>query len=143
MAVDIYTINLATNNLIPFTSNELVCGFPSPATDYLDLSIDLNKELINNPNATFCGRVKGNSMIDAGLEEGDVIIIDRSLELKNNSIAVCFLDGEFTVKRVKVFKTKKEVHLMPSNKAFQPIIVTPDNEFTIWGIVIYTIKKNF
>jgi DNA polymerase V len=143
MTLDIYTINLATNNLIPFTSNELVCGFPSPATDYLDLSIDLNKELINNPNSTFCGRVKGNSMIDAGLEEGDVIIIDRSLELKNNSIAVCFLDGEFTVKRVKVFKTKKEVHLMPSNKTFQPIIVTPDNEFTIWGIVIYTIKKNF
>jgi len=141
--INLYTIDYSTSKLIPFSENQLVCGFPSPATDYLDLSIDLNKELIQNPNATFCGRVKGNSMIDAGLEEGDVLIIDRSVELKNNSIAVCYLDGEFTVKRVKIFKAKKEVHLLPSNKNFETIIVTPDNEFTIWGVVIYTIKKNY
>lgn len=141
--INLYTIDYSTSKLIPFSENQLVCGFPSPATDYLDLSIDLNKELIQNPNATFCGRVKGNSMIDAGLEEGDVLIIDRSVELKNNSIAVCYLDGEFTVKRVKIFKAKKEVHLLPSNKNFETIIVTTDNEFTIWGVVIYTIKKNY
>lgn len=138
----IYNVDNSTSKLIPFSENQLVCGFPSPATDYLDLSIDLNKELIQNPNATFCGRVKGNSMIDAGIEEGDVLIIDRSLQLKNNSIAVCYVDGEFTVKKVKVFKNKKEVHLMPSNENFQPIIVTADNEFTVWGVVTYTIKKN-
>jgi DNA polymerase V len=141
--IDLYQIDSSTATLIPFVSDKLVCGFPSPATDYLDLSIDLNRELITNPNATFCGRVKGNSMIDAGIEEGDVLIIDRSKELTDNSIAVCFLDGEFTVKRVKVYKSKKEIHLMPSNKNFKPIIVTPDNEFTIWGIVVYTIKKNY
>ncbi|WP_018343409.1 LexA family protein [Cytophaga aurantiaca] len=141
--INLYTIDYSTSKLIPFSENQLVCGFPSPATDYLDLSIDLNKELISNVNATFCGRVKGNSMIDAGLEDGDVLIIDRSKPLKNNSIAVCYLDGEFTVKRVKVFKSKKEVHLLPSNKNFETIIVKEDQEFIIWGVVVYTIKKNY
>ncbi len=114
-------------------------GFPSPADDYLDVKIDLNQELVQNPEATFYARVRGNSMIEAGLNDGDVLVIDRSLEAGNNSIAVCFLDGEFTVKRIKI--EKDFCWLVPENKEFSPIKVTSENNFMIWGIVAYVIKK--
>ncbi len=114
-------------------------GFPSPADDYLDVKIDLNQELVQNPEATFYARVRGNSMIEAGLNDGDVLVIDRSLKARNNSIAVCFLDGEFTVKRIKI--EKEFCWLIPENKEFSPIKVTSENNFIIWGIVAYVIKK--
>jgi DNA polymerase V len=78
-------------------------------------------------------------MIGAGIDDGDIMVIDRSLEPKNNKIAVCFLDGEFTVKRIKV--NKEEVFLMPENKLFEPIKITEENQLIIWGIVTYVIKK--
>jgi len=83
--------------------------------------------------------VKGNSMKDAGLENGDLLIIDKSLEPKNGKSAVCFIDGEFTVKRIKI--DKKIIWLIAENKDYQPIKVTPENEFVIWGIVTTVIKK--
>ncbi len=114
-------------------------GFPSPADDYLDLKIDLNKELVQNPEATFYARVRGNSMIEAGLNDGDVLVIDRSLDPQDDRIAVCFLDGEFTVKRIKL--EKDFCWLVPENEEFSPIKVTEENDFIIWGIVAYVIKK--
>ena len=114
-------------------------GFPSPAQDFLDSSIDLNQELIKNNVSTFYGKVKGDSMVGAGLNDGDLLIIDKSLEPSNNKIAVCFIDGEFTVKRIKI--GKEVVWLIAENKNYSPIKVTKDNDFIIWGIVTYVIKS--
>lgn len=133
-----YRISTFTNTLVPYFDSGLQAGFPSPAQDYTELKIDLNEELIRNPDATFFVRIKGKSMVDAGLNDGDVLIIDRSLEPANGKIAVCFLDGGFTVKRLKV---EKEVcWLLPENPDYKPIKVTPENDFVIWGIVTYVIK---
>ena len=123
---------------IPFIKEGVSAGFPSPATDFLGNDIDLNKELCKNPLATFYIKVKGNSMINAGISDKDILIVDRSLEPQNNKIAVCFIDGEFTVKRIKV--EDEGLYLMPENPNFQPIKVTEDNELVIWGMVTYVIK---
>ena len=114
-------------------------GFPSPAGDFKQERISLDKELIKNKEATFFARVSGESMINAGLEDGDLIVIDRSLEPTNNKIAVCFIDGEFTVKRLQVKKNK--IWLKPENTNYKAIEVKEDNELIIWGIVTSVIKK--
>lgn len=125
---------------LPYASNGIQAGFPSPANDFISETIDLNVELIAHPAATFFGRVSGNSMIDEGINDGDILIIDRSLEPQNGDLAVCCIDGEFTLKRLRVNHNK--VWLIPSNTSFKPILVSTDNRFIIWGIVSYTIKKN-
>ena len=125
---------------MPYASNGIQAGFPSPANDFISETIDLNVELIAHPAATFFGRVSGNSMIDEGINDGDILIIDRSLEPQNGDLAVCCIDGEFTLKRLRVNHNK--VWLIPSNTSFKPILVPTDNRFIIWGIVSYTIKKN-
>ena len=114
-------------------------GFPSPAEDFKQERLSLDNELIKNKEATFFARVSGQSMIDAGLSDNDLLVIDRSLSPAHNKIAVCFLDGEFTVKRLKV--EKDEVWLQPENKNYQPIKITEENDFVIWGIVTNVIKK--
>ena len=125
---------------LPYADQGIRAGFPSPAQDYMDLSIDLNRELIRNPSSTFYGRVKGDSMQDAGVSEGDVLVIDKSLEPQDGDMAVCFLDGEFTLKFIQL--EKDAIWLIPANEAYDPIRVTEENEFLIWGIVTYTIKNN-
>lgn len=114
------------------------CGFPSPADDHLDEAIDLNRECIKNKSSTFFGRVSGDSMIDAGLEDGDLLVIDKSLKPKDGNIAVCFIDGEFTVKRIKIEKDR--IWLIAENKNYDPIEVTENNELAIWGIVVNAVK---
>ena len=114
-------------------------GFPSPAGDYKQERISLDKELIKNQEATFFARVSGESMVNAGLEDGDLIIIDRSIEPANNKIAVCYIDGEFTVKRLRVKKGKIWLH--PENSKYKPIEIKDDNELIIWGIVTNVVKK--
>ena len=138
-ALEIYPPDLSRSMDLPFVNQGISAGFPSPADDFLDIKIDLNREFIKNPNATFYARVRGKSMIGAGLNDGDLLIIDRSLEPENKKIAVCFIDGEFTVKRIK--KEKEIIWLMPENKEYTPIRVTADNEFIIWGVVTTVIKK--
>jgi DNA polymerase V len=123
----------------PLVDNGISAGFPSPADDFLDVSIDLNKEFVKNPSTTFYGRVKGDSMINAGLSSGDLLIIDKSLEPVDDKIAVCFIDGEFTVKRIKI--EKEIVWLVAENEKYKPIKVTADNDFLIWGIVTTVIKS--
>ncbi|MFL2613875.1 MAG: LexA family protein [Flavobacteriaceae bacterium] len=114
-------------------------GFPSPADDFKEVRISLDKELVKNEEATFYARVSGDSMQGAGLENGDLLIIDRSIEPSNNKIAVCFIDGEFTVKRIKI--ESKKLYLIPENKKYSPIEINEENELIIWGIVTYVIKK--
>lgn len=124
---------------IPLSDERVAAGFPSPADDYASLKLDLNRELIKNPASTFYARVSGLSMVDEGINEGDLLVIDKSLEPRDGSLAVCYIDGEFTLKR---FERHCEYGLLiPANKEFRPIKVTAENDFIIWGIVTYIIKK--
>ncbi|MGA1546103.1 MAG: LexA family protein [Flavobacteriaceae bacterium] len=125
--------------LLHLAQEGVSAGFPSPADDFKELRISIDQEVVRNEEATFYARVSGESMLGAGLEDGDLLVIDRSLEPKDNKIAVCFIDGEFTVKRLKV--EKDCVYLMPENKKYKPIKVTEENELTIWGVVTYVVKK--
>jgi len=134
-----YRPDLESDIKIPYIKEGVSAGFPSPANDFMENNIDLNKELCKNPLATFYIKVNGNSMINAGINNNDILIVDRSLEPQNNKIAVCFIDGEFTVKRIKT--DKDCVYLMPENERYQPIKVTDENELIIWGIVTYVIKN--
>ena len=114
-------------------------GFPSPAEDFKEIRISLDNELVKNKDATFYARVDGDSMIGAGLEDGDLLVIDRSLSPENGKIAVCLIDGDFTVKRIK--KEKNKLFLVPENKKYKKIEIKEENELVIWGIVEYVIKK--
>ncbi len=114
-------------------------GFPSPADDFKETRISLDRELIKNKEATFYARVSGDSMVGAGLNDGDLLVIDRSKDPENGKIAVCLVDGDFTVKRIK--KEKNKLYLVPENKRYKPIELKEENELIIWGIVEYVIKK--
>ena len=114
-------------------------GFPSPADDFKEIRISLDKELVKNKSATFYARVSGESMVGAGLDDGDLLVIDRSLDPESGKIAVCFIDGEFTVKRIK--KVGDRLYLMPENKKYKRIEIKEENELIIWGVVEYVIKK--
>lgn len=138
--LEIHKTDFSSSLLLPYADEGIRAGFPSPAQDHLEQAIDLNKELIRHPASTFYGRVVGDSMRDEGIEEGDILVIDKSLELLDNDLTVCFVDGEFTVKRVRL--EQEAAWLVPSNPEYPSIRVTKDNEFIIWGIVTYTIKKN-
>ena len=107
--LEIHKIDVSSSLPIPYADEGIRAGFPSPAQDYMEQAIDLNKELIKHPASTFFGRVVGDSMRDEGIEEGDILVIDKSLELQDDDLAVC---------------------------------LTKENEFIVWGIVTYTIKKN-
>ena len=120
---------------------DVKAGFPSPAEDIRE-KLDLIKLLVKHKASTFFFRVDGVSMVDCDMDEGDIIIVDRAIDPYNNCKAVCFIDGEYTVKRVEMLDNK--VRLMPANEKntkYKPIVVTPDNQFIIWGVVTYTIKK--
>lgn len=135
-----YSNNPLYNN-IPLATESVHAGFPSPAEDMLEESLDINKLLVKHPAATYYVRVKGESMRDAGIYDSDILVVDKSLEPTNNCIAVCYIDGEFTLKRVLINAEERTVVLMPANSNYKPIIVTPDNDFIIWGIVSYVIHK--
>src|SRR5690554_1214388 len=136
--IQIFSADTDSELHLPFVDEGISAGFPSPALDFIDQSIDLNRHLVKHPSATFYGRVKGYSLKNAGIDDGDLMVIDRSLEPVNGKIAVCFIDGEFTAKRIKV--TKEEVWLMPDNEDYSPIKITEDNHLMIWGIVTHVIK---
>ncbi len=124
---------------LQFFEGRVQAGFPSPAQgEYAD-TIDLNRALITNPSATFCARVIGNSMVDAGINEGDLLIIDRSLTPHDGSIAVCFIDGDFTVKRLSV--REEGIFLTPANADFPEMAVPEDSNFQVWGVVSHIIKR--
>ena len=121
------------------SENRVSAGFPSPADDFKELRISIDQEVVRNEEDTFYARVSGDSMQGAGLDDGDLLVIDRSMEPQNNKIAVCFIEGAFTVKRLKV--ETDCIYLMPENKKYSPIKISEENELKIWGIVTYVIKK--
>ncbi|KGO90400.1 LexA family protein [Flavobacterium suncheonense] len=123
---------------VPFVSSGIKAGFPSPAADFDGTKISLDKIVIKHKEATFYAKASGNSMIGAGIDDGDILVIDRSLEPAHNKIAVCFIDGEFTVKRIQI--EKDCVYLVPENNTYEPIKVTEDNDLLIWGIVTHVLK---
>lgn len=179
----------ATEKDFPKMAEEGIhAGFPAPATGFMERGIDLNRELIKHPSATFFGRAVGDSMIEAGVSEGDLLVIDRALEPQDGDMAVCFVDGEFTLKYLSfsepvetvcigntvneaVVKSqnstaingdgknrsrcvgknhngnqnmgsgKDHIWLVPANPAYKPIRVSVENDFTVWGVVTYVIKK--
>ena len=140
VTVDIFSADVSQSLALPYADQGIQAGFPSPAQDYLNESIDLNREIVKHPASTFYGRVEGESMIEEGIEPGDLLVIDRSIEPDDGDLTVCCVDGEFTLKRIRLERNR--VWLQPSNEAFDPILVTPDNRFEIWGVVTYTIKHN-
>ena len=120
---------------------DVKAGFPSPAEDIRE-KLDLIKLLVRHRASTFFFRVSGVSMIDADMDEGDIIIVDRAVQPYNDCKAVCFIDGEYTVKRIEIGDDM--VRLMPANEKntkYQPIEVTAENNFMVWGVVTYVIKK--
>ena len=138
-AMEFYLPDDSSKIEIPFFDVGISAGFPSPADDFIELTIDLNKEFIKNKDTTYFAKVKGHSMKNVGIHDGDLLIIDKGLEPQNNKIAVCQIDGEFTVKRIKI--EKDIIWLIAENEDYKPIKVTPENNFLIWGIVVHSIKS--
>ena len=138
-ALEFYTPDDTQSLDIVLAQTGISAGFPSPADDFKEYKISLDKTLVRNKEATFYARVSGQSMIGAGLDDGDLLVVDKSLEPVHNKIAVCFINGEFTVKRLKV--TAEGVYLQPENPVYDPILVTENSDFQIWGIVTHVIKR--
>lgn len=136
----IFTSDSSTKIDLPFFESLISAGFPSPADDYMEMSLDLNEKLIRNPSSSFFAQITGSSMINAGISDGDIVIVDKSLQPKNDSILVCIIDGEFTLKRFKKID-EETAYLMPDNPEFDPIKITKHNNFMIWEVVTYTIHK--
>jgi DNA polymerase V len=124
---------------LPYFEGGIKAGFPSPAADFEGSQISLDKVLVKNFEATFYAKADGTSMIGAGIDDGDIMVIDRSIEPTDGKIAVCCIDGEFTVKRIKV--QKDALYLMPENETYRAIKVTDENKLMVWGIVTYVIKR--
>lgn len=124
---------------IPLAESGVHAGFPSPADDFLEGSLDLNSLVIRHPEATFFARVEGDSMKDEGIVEGDILVVDKSIEPYDGCLAVAFVDGEFTLKRVRMEPDK--ILLVPANPKYKIIEIFPDNEFAVWGVVNYIVKK--
>ena len=114
-------------------------GFPSPAEDFAEPTLDLNRYVIKNPASTFYARITGDSMEGAGIGDGDIVVIDKSLEPKDGNIAVCFIDGEFTLKRILLDNGR--LWLQPANPKFKAIEITEENHFLVWGVVTHVVKN--
>ncbi|MDE6266401.1 MAG: translesion error-prone DNA polymerase V autoproteolytic subunit [Muribaculaceae bacterium] len=137
----LYKSHVSVRLALPYADGGVQAGFPSPAQDYLSETIDLNHELIEHPSATFYARVVGDSMIEEGIAEGDLLVVDRALEPEHGDLAVCCLNGEFTLKRLRLLDGNR-VMLMPSNRRYRPIEICEGDDFRVWGVVAYTIKSN-
>jgi len=124
---------------VPLAGSSVQAGFPSPADDFLDTPLDLNREFVRNPASTFFVRVAGDSMTGAGIDDGDLLIVDRATAPYDGCIAVCCVDGEFTVKRIR--RAHGAMWLLPSNPKYPPIRVDASNELTVWGVVRHAIKS--
>jgi DNA polymerase V len=122
-----------TSLKLPLFGHRIVAGFPSPADDYVEDRIDLNQHLIRHKEATFFLRVKGDSMLGAGIHEGDLLVVDRALDPVDGKIVIAVLDGELTVKRLE--RKAGRVRLMPENSAYTPIVVQNEQDLIIWGVV--------
>lgn len=125
---------------LPLYVERVPCGFPSPAQDYIEQRIDLNALMIQRPAATYFVRVSGESMIDAGINDGDMLVVDSSLTAKHGDIVVAAVEGEFTVKRLQLYPT---VQLIPMNSRYKPITIGAEDALEVFGIVTYVIKSTY
>lgn len=143
MKLVLYSADLSSELSLTFADSGIRAGFPSPAQDYLVESIDLNRELVRHPATTFYARAVGDSMKDCGIDDGDLLVIDKSIDPQDGDIVVAYIDGEFTLKRVKLEADSSCLWLMPANKDYPPIRVTAENDFIVWGVLTYNIKRQF
>lgn len=137
--IEIFSPEINEPLFISVSDSPVHAGFPSPAENIIENKLDLNKLLVKNPSSTFFAKVSGDSMIDDGVDDGDILVIDKSVTPYDGAIAVCYLDGEFTLKRVRFMDGF--ILLVPSNSKFKSIKVNKDNEFLVWGVVRFIIKK--
>jgi len=136
-SLEFYAAEVGKSLQTSYFEDGVSAGFPSPATDYLDAKLDLNDLLVEHPSATYFVRVIGDSMIGAGIVSGDLLVVDKSLEVTNNCIVVAYFDGDFTVKRIK--KTKTKIFLKAENDNYKPIEITKDMDFVVFGVVAHAI----
>ena len=135
----IYSLQEGKKLFRPLMSSKISAGFPSPAQDYIEGKLDLNEYMIAHPASTFFVRVDGYSMVDAGIMPDDILVVDRALEAINNKIVIAVIDGELTVKRLKIIAD--EYYLVPENKDYPPIQIKEGMDFTIWGVVTFVIHQ--
>ncbi len=137
--VELFKADISTRQALPLYLSRIKAGFPSPADDFLDKTLDLNEHLIKHPSSTFFVKVKGDSMLGAGINSGDILIVDRSLEPKDKRIIVAVVNGDFTVKRVS--KKGDKLSLISENPKYSPIEIKDDMDFEVWGVVIHVIHS--
>ncbi|ELF10562.1 protein umuD [Escherichia coli KTE119] len=123
---------------LPMFSDLVSCGFPSPAQDYVEQRIDLNELMIQHPSATYFVKSSGDSMIDAGIGEGDLLVVDSSRKAGHGDIVIAAVDGEFTVKRLQLHPI---VMLKPENAAYKPIMIGSEDNLEVFGVVTYIVKS--
>ncbi len=123
----------ATRWARPLFLASVSAGFPSPAEDYIEGRLDLNRHLIKHPAATFFVRVAGDSMIGAGIHPGDILVVDRALEPQDSNVVIAVIDGELTVKRIS--QRQGKLFLVPDNQAYEPLEILEEMEFEVWGVV--------
>ena len=126
-----------SNRPLPLYGSAVSCGFTSPAEDHVENQLSLDDYLVPNPDATFFVRASGDSMTGAGIHDGDLLIIDRSIEVKSNHIVLAVVDTEFTIKRM--LKEDTQIILKPENKKFKDMVITSDQNFMVWGVVVHVI----
>lgn len=128
-----------SNLNLPFYASRVSAGFPSPADDFLEMALDLNQHLIQHPAATFFVRTSGDSMIQAGIHNNDILVVDRSLEAKSGAIVIAVVNGELTVKRLHM--KGETIALLPENPNYPPLVITEEMAFQIWGVVTSVIHE--
>ena len=134
-----YEVEMGEGVTLPFAEEGIFAGFPSPAQDDRLESIDLNRELIRHPATTFLARIVGDSMVGANIYEGDIVVVDRALEVHNDDVVVCCVNGEFNIKFVE--RHGSEVYLVSANSAYPRMRVAPEDDFILWGVVTYVIHR--
>lgn len=141
MPNELFSVQADSDEQIPFAEGGIHAGFPSPAQDYMTDTIDINKIIIQHKEATFYARVAGDSMSGAGIDDGDIVVIDKSIQAKNGDIVAAFIDGEFALKRFSFDAKKQCAVLLAENDKNAPIQVSKENTFLIWGVITFVIKK--
>lgn len=141
MKLILYSADLSSELELLFADQGIRAGFPSPAQDYMSESIDLNQELIRHPATTFYARAVGDSMKGCGIDDGDLLVIDKAISPQDGDIVVAYIDGEFTLKKVRLEPDGSCLWLIPANDEYTPIKVTEENDFIIWGVLTYNVKR--
>jgi DNA polymerase V len=134
---EIYGFEQHTHQELPLFIARISAGYPSPGDDYIEKKLDLNEYLVKHPAATFFVKVEGDSIVNAGIHSGDILIVDRALESADNRVVIAVINGELTVKRIRI--TGSKLYLIAENHGFNPIEITPEMSFEIWGVVTYVI----